>query len=95
MNKENVLEYLKNLKVNYLSKKKGDRFLPPMYKAKCIGAMEALLIVLDELNKYEVFQYNKITIHSKFLFCEFTRTRKETHEELILRLVDETLEKLA
>lgn len=89
MEGKTVAEYLNNLKENYLRQKKEDRFLPPMYKAKCIGAMEALLIVLGGLSKYEVYDYKTKEVNVNLIFWKFTRTRRETHEEYVLRKVDE------
>lgn len=94
MERDIIIDYLKNLKDNYLREKKNDRFLAPLYKAKCFGAMEVLLILLDGLSRFETFDYKTVTVDTNLLFYTFKRTRKETHEEFVLRKVDETLNKV-
>lgn len=85
-----IIDYLKNLKENYLRQKKNER-LAPRYKAKCLGAMEVLLILLGGLSRFECFEYKEVQVESKILFWTFKHSEIESHEEFILRKVDETL----
>lgn len=93
MGKNKVLDYLSNLRDNYLRKKEEYVILNSIYQAKCIGAMEALLIVLGGLSPYEYYEYKTKTINVNLIFWKFQYTIRETHEEFVLRIVDETLTK--
>jgi len=87
---ENVNRFLKNIYQNYLIDIKGD--VHKCYKAKCLGAMEALLIVLGELSAGQPFEYRSVKRTSMVLWSiPVTYHSKETYEELILRLVSKTL----
>lgn len=88
---ENVNRYLKNIYQNYLVDIKGD--VHKCYKAKCLGAMEALLIVLGKLPAGQPFEYRSTERTFWLLWSiPITFQSKETYEEHIIRLVVEKLE---
>lgn len=87
---ENVVKILKNIYQNYLVDIKGD--VHRCYKAKCLGAMEALLIVLGKLPAGQPFEYRSTKRTFWLLwYIPITHHSEETYEEIILRLVRETL----
>lgn len=89
---DNIKEYLKNLYKNYLVETR--EFVWPSYKSKCLGSMEALLVVLGVLGAGQPFQFQTIE-DTFFLFwvIPIKYNRTEGYEEHILRLVYETLNK--
>jgi hypothetical protein len=87
---QNVNKYLKNIYQNYLFDIKGN--VDKFYKAKCLGAMEALLIVLGKLPAGQPFEYRTTKETFWLLWCfPITFNSKETYEQHILRIVVETL----
>lgn len=89
---ENTKQYLSNLYENYLLDSKD--YLPLAYKAKCLGAMEAILVILGVITPGTPFIYQKIPFTFKFLWLiPLNLHSKERYPEMILRLTAETLAK--
>jgi len=89
---DNVRQYLSNLYENYMLDTKS--FVHSGFKMKCLGAMEAMLVVLGVIGAGCPLEYKE----TKTLFCflwffQIPITRKESYEEHILRLTYETLNK--
>lgn len=92
MDTKNIRQYLSNIYENYLIDTKEHVNTTTTYKAKCLGAMEALLVVLGTLNAGTPFQYQEKTkIVKLFWIFPFTYKKSESYPEHILRLTKETL----
>jgi hypothetical protein len=89
MDMETVRQYLSNLHENY----KVDVYnANTMYKAKCLGAMESLLVVLGVLQPGVPFEFKKKPLSFKlFWLIPVSIPRKEGYPEMILRLAEETI----
>jgi hypothetical protein len=88
----NVKEYLKNLYENYMLDSKG--YLPKQYSTKCLGAMEAMLVVLGKLEPGVPFDFQPVPFHFKlFWFIPIILPSKEGYPQFILRLTEETISK--
>lgn len=90
MDMETVRQYLSNLYENY---KVDIKSANSHYQAKCLGAMEASLVILGVLQAGTPFVYQKKNPISFKLFwlIPISIPRTESYPELILRLVDETI----
>jgi len=89
---DNVKQFLSNIYENYLLDTKS--YVHTGYKMKCLGAMEALLVLMGVLGAGIPLDYQKNKTKFYFLWLiPVPITRKETYEELILRLTYETLNK--
>lgn len=89
---QNVNRLLKNVYNNYLVDIKQN--VHTCYKAKCLGSMETLLIVLGKLPAGQPFDYRRVkNTYNIFWIFPVTLNSKETYEQHILRLVRETLDK--
>jgi hypothetical protein len=89
---EKITEYLTNIYDNYMFEDQANMGIT--YKAKCLGAMEALLVILGVLKAGQPLNY--VEIEKKFLILwlfPYKYKRKEKYPEHILRLVNETLKK--
>lgn len=90
MDMENVKQYLSNIYENYLVDTKD--YAPLAYRAKCLGAMEGLLVVLGILKPGVPFNYQTMkSTFNLFWLIPITFSSKESYPQLILRLTRETL----
>ena len=89
---EQIKTYLSNLYENFiLDSRKG---MSKLYRSKCLGAMESLLVILGSLKAGAGYEYQtRIETFSIFGLTLFTYQIEESHTEHILRIVTETLNK--
>lgn len=84
---EKLIQKLTNMRITY-----GD--ISNVEKKRYLGGMETLLIVLEVLDFGKPFPYKNIEcIEYNFFKKNGTYNRKESYEELILRLVDSVVKK--
>ena len=86
---ENTKQYLNNIYENYLLDKK---YANSAYHGKCLGAMEAILVILGTLRPGTPFQYQECTnTFNLFWIFPIKYKKKESYPEHILRLTSQTL----
>lgn len=89
---QKIKDYLHNLYENYLLDR--ENYIDRCYKAKCLGAMETLLVLLGIIRIGVPYEYRRTKRKAKFLFFwNINIPSRETYEEHILRLAYETLKK--
>jgi hypothetical protein len=92
MDMETSKQYLSNLYENFLLENK--QYLPLAYRAKCLGAMEAILVILGVLTPGVPHIYQTVPFKFKlFWLIPITLPSKEGYQEYILRLAAQTLGK--
>lgn len=88
-----IKQYLSNIHENYLNDIKDKKqYIHILYHGKCLGAMEAILVVLGILQPGTPFHYQETTSTFKlFWVFPIKLIKKESYSEHILRLTKETL----
>jgi len=84
---EKLIQKLTNMRITYSD-------ISNVEKKRYLGGMETILIVLEVLDFGQPFPYGEVEVIEYNLFKKnTTRMRKETYQELILRLVDKIVKK--
>lgn len=88
--KEQIEQYLSNLYENFiLDSRQG---VSKLYRAKCLGAMETLLIILGKLEIGSPYEYKSFPYQFKlFWLIPISLSTKENYTEFILRKTKEAL----
>jgi len=85
---EKLIQKLTNMRITYSDLQNGKE------KSRYLGGMETILIVLEVLEFGQPFPYTETEKIEYNLFTKnSTYIRKETYQEVILRLVDSVVKK--